>query len=387
MDQMEIQMNHTNVFSRNLDAYQKNNRFILNQGGSRSSKTFSIIQLIIFICLSKSKTKVSIIRKSFPALRGTVMRDFMDLMDTYDLYDIRNHNKTEHTYRFKNGSTIEFFSIDDSMKVRGRKQDICYINEANELSFEEFQQLSLRTSQSLFIDYNPSDSEHWLYTLAKDERSLLIKSTYKDNQFLEKSLVDEIENLINVDENYYKIYALGEAPIASSRIYSHFQQYYTEPKYTECVYGIDFGYTHVSTIVKVMYSENKIYVKELLYESGLTVDDLCSRVKELIRDNNRIYCDSARPDIIEQLRRIGLNVSSSNKSVKEGIDYIKSQQIFIHYDSINLLREFRLYSWKSKNGLFIDEPIKVNDDALDAMRYAIFTNKKKKVDVRKINFF
>lgn len=387
MDQMEIQMNHTNVFSRNLDAYQKNNRFILNQGGSRSSKTFSIIQLIIFICLSKSKTKVSIIRKSFPALRGTVMRDFMDLMDTYDLYDIRNHNKTEHTYRFKNGSTIEFFSIDDSMKVRGRKQDICYINEANELSFEEFQQLSLRTSQSLFIDYNPSDSEHWLYTLAKDERSLLIKSTYKDNQFLEKSLVDEIENLINVDENYYKIYALGEAPIASSRIYSHFQQYYTELKYTECVYGIDFGYTHVSTIVKVMYSENKIYVKELLYESGLTVDDLCSRVKELIRDNNRIYCDSARPDIIEQLRRIGLNVSSSNKSVKEGIDYIKSQQIFIHYDSINLLREFRLYSWKSKNGLFIDEPIKVNDDALDAMRYAIFTNKKKKVDVRKINFF
>jgi len=384
---MEIQMNHTSVFTKNLTAWQKDNRFILNQGGSRSSKTYSIIQLILFICLSKAKTKVSIIRKSFPALRGTVMRDFMELMETYELYDIRNHNKTEHTYKFKNGSTIEFFSIDDSMKVRGRKQDICYINEANELSFEEFQQLSLRTGNSLFIDYNPSDSEHWLYTLAKDDRSILIKSTYKDNQFLDKNLVDEIENLINVDENYYKIYALGEPPIASSRVYSHFQQYLAEPKYTECVYGIDFGYTHVSTIVKVMYSENKIYVKELLYESGLTVDDLCSRVKELIRDNNRIYCDSARPDIIEQLRRIGLNVASSNKSVKEGIDYIKSQQIYIHGDSINLLREFRLYTWKSKNGLIIDEPIKVNDDALDAMRYAIFTNKKKKVDIRKINFF
>ena len=136
-----------------------------------------------------------------------------------------------------------------------------------------------------------------------------------------------------------------------------------------------------------MYSVDKIYVKELLYENGLTVNDLCNKVRSLINDNNRIYCDSARPDIIEQLKRLGLNVVGSDKNVKEGIDYIKSQQIYIHYDSINLLREYKLYSWKSKGDLILDEPIKLNDDALDAMRYGIFTNKKKKVDTRKLNFF
>ena len=339
---MEIVMKHTNVLDRNMNMYNEGCRFILNQGGSRSSKTFSILQLLLIICLSEPKTKVSIVRKSFPSLRGTVLRDFMELMDLYGLYDVKNHNKTEHIYKFNNGSTIDFFSIYDSKKVRGRKRDICYCNEANELSFEEFQQLSLRTSQTFFLDYNPSDSEHWLYKLLQDERSCLIKSTYKDNFFLEESLVKEIENLINVDENYYKIYALGEAPIASTRIYTHFNQYIDEPNYIECVYGIDFGYTHVSSVVKIMYSVDKIYVKELLYENGLTVNDLCNKVRSLINDNNRIYCDSARPDIIEQLKRLGLNVVGSDKNVKEGIDYIKSQQIYIHYDSINLLREYKL---------------------------------------------
>jgi phage terminase large subunit len=370
-----------------MDRYEEGFRFILNQGGSRSSKTFSIIQLLIVLCLYNPKISVSIVRKSFPSLRGSVMRDFMELMELYGEYNVKNHNKTEHIYEFENGSTIDFFSIDDSMKVRGRKRDICYVNEANELSHEEFMQLSLRTNKTFFLDYNPSDSEHWLYKLLEDERSCLVKSTYKDNIFLGKSLVTEIENLINVDENYYKIYALGEAPITSTRIYTHFQQYIDEPNYTECVYGIDFGYTHVSSVVKIMYSMNKIYVKELLYESGLTVNDLCNKIKDIIKDRNVIYADSARPDVIEQLKRMGLNIISSDKSVKEGIDYIKSQPIYIHYDSINLLREFRLYSWKSKGELVIDEPIKLNDDALDAMRYAIFTNKKNKVDVRKLNFF
>ena len=384
---MEIQMLHTNVLTRNMTKYNEGYRFILNQGGSRSSKSFSILQLIIILCLSTSKIRVSIVRKSFPALRGTILRDFMELMDLYNLYNVKNHNKTEHIYRFDNGSMIDFFSIDDSKKVRGRKRDICYCNESNELSFEEYQQLSLRTSGTMFFDYNPSDSEHWLYKLINDERSCLIKSTYKDNIFLEKSLVREIENLINVDENYYKIYALGEAPIASSRIYTHFQQYIDEPNYTECVYGLDFGYTHVSSLVKIMYSMDKIYVKELLYENNLTSSDLTSKVRNIIKDNNKIYCDSARPDIIEQLKRVGLNAVLSMKDVKEGIDYIKSQQIYIHYDSINLLREYKLYTWKSKGELIIDEPVKINDDALDAMRYAIYTNKKKKIDMRRIGFF
>jgi len=171
---MEIIMKHTNVLSRNMDKYNEGCRFILNQGGSRSSKTFSIIQLLLIVCISTPKIRISIVRKSFPSLRGTVLRDFMELMDLYGLYDIKNHNKTEHIYKFNNGSTIDFFSIDDSKKVRGRKRDICYCNEANELSFEEFQQLSLRTSKTFFLDYNPSDAEHWLYKLLNDDNDLFL---------------------------------------------------------------------------------------------------------------------------------------------------------------------------------------------------------------------
>ncbi len=144
---MELEIKHTNVFQRNLEAYEKGYRFLVNQGGSRSSKTFSILQLLIFICLTTPKIKVSIVRKSFPSLRGSVLKDFIEIMDGLGIYNIKYHNRTENIYSFDNKSSVEFFSIDDAKKVRGRKRDVCYCNEANELEFDDFQQLSLRTDK------------------------------------------------------------------------------------------------------------------------------------------------------------------------------------------------------------------------------------------------
>jgi phage terminase large subunit len=378
MGLMELQINHTSVFSKNLNQFELGKRFIINQGGSRSSKTYSIVQLLIFLCLTNPGLKVSIVRKSFPSLRGSVLKDFLEIMETLNLYDDRSHNMTEQSYKFYNGSMLEFFSIDNPQKVRGRKRDICYCNEANELDFEDFQQLSLRTNKCLFIDFNPSDTEHWLYDLLKDDRSVLIKSTYKDNNYLSKEIVTEIENLINVDENYYKIYALGERPIATTRIYTHFKQYLEKPNIEDHCYGLDIGYNHAMALIKIQYSDNKIYVDELLYENKLTISDLLNKIKDLVKDRQPIYVDSARPDVIEELRRNGFNSQSSNKQVKEGIDYIKSKEIYIHIEATNLWKEYKLYSWKSKGDQIFDEPIKMNDDALDAMRYGIFTHKKKK---------
>jgi phage terminase large subunit len=375
---MELQIEHTPVFSSNHKAYEDKFRFIINQGGTRSSKTYSILQLLIFLCLTTPKMKCSIVRKSFPSLRGSVLKDFIEIMNSFNVYDENNHNKTEHIYNFNNGSLIEFFSIDDSKKVRGRKRDICYINEANELDLEEFQQLSLRTNTTLFIDFNPSDTEHFLYNLVNDERSILIKSTYKDNTFLSKSIITEIENLINVDEQYYRVYCLGERPISSTRIYSHFKQYVDEPEINDYCYGLDIGYNHAMALIKVKYSGERIYVEELIYESKLTISDLMVKIKTLINDRQPIYVDSARPDVIEELRRAGLNSQGSNKQVKEGIDYVKSKEIYINVESTNLWREYKLYSWKSKGDQVFDEPIKMNDDGLDALRYGIFTHKKKK---------
>lgn len=384
----ELTIQHTNVFTRSLDAYNDKFRFQIHQGGSRSSKTYSILQLLIYLCLTQKLT-VSIVRKSFPSLRGSAMRDCISILQELKLYSEKNHHKTEHLYKFSNGSVIEFFAADSEQKLRGRKRDIAYCNEANELSFEEFNQLNMRTSRCLIMDFNPSDNEHWLYKLAEEPKSILIKSSYKDNVFLEQSLIDEIENLIKTDENYYKIYCLGERPTATTRIYTHFKQYIELPKddkgknkIDDYCYGLDFGYNHPIALIKVYYSDEVVYIEELLYESKLTSEDLVRRMKELVFDTKPIYADYARPEIIEDLRRNGFNIKEAKKEVKAGIDTVKTSNIFIHHESINTLKESRLYSWKSKGELVLDEPIKMNDDSMDAIRYALHTHKKGKFNIR-----
>ena len=372
---MILDIKHTNVFSRTLEAINSNKRLIISQGGSRSSKTYSTLQVLIFLCLT-TKTEVSIVRKSFPSLRGSVMRDFIRIMNDLNLYNVKNHNKTEHRYTFTNGSSIEFFSVDDAQKVRGRKRDIAYLNEANELSFEDYQQIALRTSSHLIMDFNPSDNDHFLYDLLKDERSILIKSTYKDNIFLEPELVKEIENLINVDENYYRIYALGERPISNTRIYTHFKTTNDIP-YGETVYGLDFGYNDPCVLIRATFSGGKVYVEELIYRSYLTAPELIKMTKEHIKDNSIIWCDSSRPEIIEEMKRAGLNAKGADKAIRAGIDSVKSIEIFVSADSINILKEYKMYSWKSKGDIIFDEPIDLDNHAMDAMRYAIHSNKKK----------
>ena len=385
----ELSINHTNVFTRALDAYNNKFRFQIHQGGSRSSKTYSILQMLIYLCLTEKLT-ISIVRKSFPSLRGSAMRDCISILQELKLYTEKNHHKTEHLYRFNNGSVIEFFAADSEQKLRGRKRDIAYCNEANELSFEEFNQLNMRTTRCLIMDFNPSDNEHWLYKLVEEPKSILIKSSYKDNVFLESDLIDEIENLIKTDENYYKIYCLGERPVATTRIFTHFKQYIELPKdaiIDDVCYGIDFGYNHPISLVKVHYCREDVYIEELLYESKLTSNDLVYRMRSLVQDNKPIYADYARPEIIEDLRRNGFNIKEAKKEVKPGIDTVKTTNVFIHHESVNILKEFRLYSWKSKGDIVLDEPIKMNDDAMDAIRYALHTHKKGKFNSKAAAFY
>lgn len=368
-----LEIKTTPVFDKNWNAFlDKNIRFIINQGGSRSSKTYSINQLLIVYCLCNSNKIVSIIRKTFPSLRGSAMRDFFEILDGLGLYKIESHNKTENIYRFDNGSLIEFFSADDQQKLRGRKRDICFVNEANEISYEEFNQLNMRTTDKLIFDFNPSEASHWLYELISRNGSILIHSTYKDNTFLSPSLISEIENLINYDENYYRIYALGERGLGKSTIYTHWKYYDIIPETKEKIYAIDFGYNHPTAMVECNFIENEVYIKEIIYQTGLTVSDLITRLIDLGIDNQtEIICDSARPEIIEDLKRKGYNTKPANKNVKEGIDSVKTISLFIHKESINLLKELTYYKWKMNGETILDEPVKVLDDLVDAMRYGI----------------
>jgi len=376
-----LNINHTSVFDRNHILLNDSSiRFIINQGGSRSSKTYSLCQLVIVFCLMNKGKTVSIVRKSLPSLRSSVMRDFFEVMKELDLYDVNKHHKTENIYTFDNGSMVEFFSVDDEQKLRGRKRDILWANEANELNFEEFNQLNMRTTTKLLFDFNPSDNEHWLYDLMLRDNTRLIKSTYKDNPFLEDDLVKEIEELIRVDENYYKIYALGEKPIPHTRVYTHFGTYDKLPSnIDDVVYGADWGFNHPTALIKLHYSDDVIYVEEILYKSKLTSSDIVREFDNLRVDKKSyIYSDYARPEIIEELRRAGYNMKEAVKDVKQGIDAVKTRKIMVHKSATNILREYKMYSWKTNKDVILDEPIKLYDDALDALRYGIYSGLKKK---------
>jgi phage terminase large subunit len=366
-----VELNATQVFSWNWEALTSEKRFIINQGGSRSSKTYSLCQLLTVWCLQNPNKVVSIVRKTFPALRATVMRDFFEVLKDLNLYEKSSHNMSENIYRFPNGSLVEFFSIDDEQKVRGRKRDIGWCNEANELWFEDFQQLNMRTEYKLIFDYNPSDSSSWLYELPKDE-SVLIKSTYKDNPFLPESIKRQIEDLKRTDEALYQIYALGEKALSKTNIFNTWDFIPKRPeRFTNFVYGLDFGYNHPTALMRVYWHDGDIYIEPVIYESYLTTSELIERFKQLnIEQTVDILADYSRPEIIAEMQNAGFNVNNANKNVKSGINAVKTFKVWCQEDD-NLKKEYNNYKWKKVGDNITDEPVKLYDDAMDAVRYAV----------------
>ena len=365
---MEIQV--TKIFDKNFKALNSDKRFIINQGGSRSSKTYSLCQLIIVWCLQNPNKVVSIVRKTFPALRATVMRDFFEVLKDLELYEKASHNMSENIYRFDNGSIVEFFSVDDEQKIRGRKRDIGWCNEANELWFDDFQQLNMRTESKLIFDYNPSESSGWLYELPEAE-SVLIKSTYKDNPFLPESIKRQIEDLKRTDEALYQIYALGEKAVSKSNIYTNWTFVQHRPsKFTQYVYGLDFGFNHPTALIRVYWHEKDIYIEPVIYESYLTTSDLIERFNNLGIDKSiDILADYSRPEIIAEMQIAGYNVNNANKVVKKGIDNVKTFGVLCQ-DDPRMKKEYDNYKWKKIGDTITDEPVKLFDDAMDAIRYA-----------------
>jgi len=365
-----MEIKSTVIFEKNYEAIAGNKRFIINEGGSRSSKTYSLCQLMIIYCLQNNNKVVSVIRKTFPALRATVLRDFIEILKDIGLYKQDSHNKSEHIYTFANGSMVEFFSVDDEQKIRGRKRDIAWCNEANELYFDDFTQLNMRTEDKLIFDYNPSDSASWLYELPVEE-SIKIKSTYKDNPFLPESIKAQIEDLARTDEALYQIYALGEKAISKSNIYSQWTFIAHRPaKFVKYVYGLDFGYNHPTALMRVYYCDNDIYIEPVIYESYLTTTMLIERLATLnIEQTVSILADYSRPEIIQEMNIAGYDVQNANKVVKKGIDNLKTFGVFCQDDKA-IRREYENYKWKKIGDFITDEPVKLFDDAMDAIRYA-----------------
>lgn len=367
---------------------QTDKRFILNVGGSRSGKTYSILQYLLVYCLKNEDKTVTIARKTFPSLRLGAMREFIQMLKDYEIYKEEDHNKTNNFYTL-NSNTIQFISIDQSIKLRGLKHDVIFIDEVNEISKEEADQLFMRTTERIIMAQNPSDALHFSLKLMANPDCLYLHSTYKDNPFLEQSIINQIESYKDTDEDQWNVYGLGLPAKNNELVYTQYEFWSSEDdlyeideegkkhaKFEDVVIGCDWGYQHPSAIVKVWIDSNykRIWVKELVHESYLTTDDLIQKMKQSdIPDGIKLFGDSAEPKTIESVRRAGFDIVSAMKEVREGIDCVKSYKMFIHSSSVKLQEELRRYKWKMRNEVRTDEPIKLFDDGLCALRYALYT--------------
>ena len=374
---MTISKIKTNIVYRHL--LKSRNKIIVEQGGTRSGKTFNILLYIIFeYCLKNNNKTITIARKTFPSVRATVMRDFIDILKQYGLYREEHHNKSSSEYKLNN-NLVEFISVDQPQKIRGRKRDILFINEANELDFEDWQQLVFRTTEKIIIDYNPSDEYHWIYdkVLNRDDVDFY-KTTYLDNPFLDKSIIKEIERLKQTDEQYWQIYGLGEKGISKATIFNYYEVPHI-PHDAELVsYGADAGYTNdPSTLVSVYKKDHNLYIKEHLYRTMMTTKDLSDHFKRESVGRNTIYFDAAEPRLIDELRRMGHNIQPSLKgrdSVNPGIDLLKRFKIHLVASDDNLIMEFRNYKWVTdKSGKLTNTPVDKNNHLIDAVRYATYS--------------
>ena len=369
-------------FNEIEESYKKF-RILLFQGGTRSGKTYSIMMWLIIYAIKNPNAIVNIFRKTRATVESSVLKDFKDIMDRLNLYNPVCYNKATMKYSFDNGSVIKFMGCDDPEKVKGVKSDIAYLNEVSSFYLEDYRQIAVRAINGIIMDYNPNMATyHFIFkeVIPRDD-SVLFKSTYKDNPFLSASQIQEIERYKHTDENYWRIYGLGEQGISEETIFPNFEivTNYDEVDANEYL-GMDFGYNDPTTLagVKIVDKEKKeIYIKQYLYKRKLTPDNIISETKKIdVVNNNLITADSARPEIISQMVEEGLNTEGARKgtgSVYSGILKIKEYKIHLDKGSSELIEEFSMYKWqKHRNGVdILEKPEDGMDHLIDAVRYAM----------------
>lgn len=371
----------TIIFEKLLESDELGKRIVVAQGGSRSGKTFNILIYWIYKLLQENKKTLTIVRKTLPSLKGSVLKDLVEILELFGVYDPSKWHKQEGYYELGT-NTINWISVDEPQKIRGQKRDYLYCNEANELTIEDWNQLIFRTSDKVICDLNPSELSSWVYDLEQRDDCYFFKSTWRDNPFIDKNIIKELESLKDKDENLYRIYNLGEKGIATELVFNRYNTIQEIPKTAKLLgRGMDFGYNDPTTLIEVYKDEDNLYFKELLFVKNLTMVDVIYKLNELgIERTDTIWCDSANPQNIEDLRRARFNAKPVNKkSILHGIDMIKRHHIFITEDSKNILFEFGSYKFKTdRNGGLLDAPEDNNNHTIDSIRYVLESELNKK---------
>lgn len=347
------------------------------QGGTSASKTISILVYLISMAQAdESPTLTSVISESFPHLKRGAMRDFKNIMQGHNYWRDKNWNATDSTYTFETGSKIEFFSADNSDKLRGARRDRAFLNEANNISLDAFDQIEVRTKEFIFIDWNPTN-EFWIYSDVMPLRDDIdhITLTYKDNEALSPEIVASIESRKN-RAGWWKVYGLGQLGEVEGKIYKDWQIIDTVPHEARLERrGLDFGYSNDPTAIVDIYSYNGGYIiDEICFQKGLSNKQIADILKDQERFANTI-ADSAEPKSIDEIRSYGVAITGAQKgqgSLNQGIQYVQDQRISVTKRSLNVIKEYRNYLWKTdKDGKILNIPEAGWDHAMDALRYGL----------------
>lgn len=347
------------------------------QGGTSAGKTFGILPILIDKAARTPMLEISVVSESIPHLRRGAMKDFLKLMKLTNRYVDAHWNRSLLTYTFANGSYIEFFSADMDDKLRGARRNILYVNEANNVTFEAYLQLSIRTNKEIYIDFNPTQ-EFWAHTevVPQEDADFLILN-YQDNEALDENIVKEIESAkekaktSSYWENWWKVYGLGQIGSLQGAVFNNWKQIDKIPDEAKLLgIGLDFGYTNDPTAIVEVYNWNgQRIINELCYRSGMLNTDIA----KILPSNVPIYADSSEPKSIEEIRRFGKTIRGVTKgkdSINYGIQVMQSQEYLVTSNSTNLIKELRGYIWDTdKSGTKLNKPIDYNNHGLDALRY------------------
>ena len=394
----KVKVGYTRIFALNEGSKAS---IVVNVGGAGSSKTYSIAQVLIKRAISVDKRRIGVCRKTFPALRVTAMEQVLTLLKEYGIYREEGHNKTANIYHHhwpdgKGGwidSDFYFFSIDELSRIKSLNLNDIWIEEADELTWDEFYMLQLRMRaphpsehpNQMFLSLNPTDAHGYVPKMLAGEKFPsqvskglredveVIHSTYADNPYLSETYVEQLKAALNYDENSYRVYTLGEWGALDHLIYKNYRVIPEMPSMegAKWCYGLDFGFVHPSALIKVYLLGDKIYAEERLWKRGLTNSDIIEFLSH--EQRGEIYGDPSSKMMVEEVAKAGYQAYLGHKGVKESIDLCQRQTILIPASSVNLIKEIRGYQWKvAKDGTVLDEPVKFNDDACDAMRYGIY---------------
>lgn len=388
----DIDIEATPVYEKLDERIQSGDRIIVLEGGSRSSKTWSIIQRLLVYAQENPGKTFTISRARMTWLRMTLMKDFVEIVNKLDL-DVTpefNLNRQVQEYRIFD-CEFAFIGLDEPQKLHGRKQDVFWINEAIESTQKDFDQLEMRTNDFGILDYNPSVEDHWIFDSVIPRPDVtMFRSTMLDNPFLNNAIrrkilsynPDDPQNVINgtADETNWKIYGLGVRARQKDLILTNWSVVKKFPEdYKWIVSGMDFGFTNDPTgVIRVCLHEGRLFVDELIYETGLTNPDISNKLKEIDHPKTQeIIADSSEPKSIKEISRMGWRVVGAVKgpdSVRAGIQVLQSYQIHVTEKSVHLIKELKNYKWKKdphNDKKLLNEPVDNFNHLIDALRYAV----------------